>query len=357
MAKETPKAPETAEAPSLVGLDDDEAVAALAGLGDEALNIPAEEGEEAKPPAKSKPETEEEEGEEAEESEESEEESEEEAEGEEEEEEAPLSSFADLAKDYGVKEEEFLSSVGIEAPDGQTVTLGDVVTAWREGGDVSGARAAFETEQTAFKEREQKFRAKEAEGLQGLYATTERLITMIEGEEKIDWKALEKEDPVEYVHQRQKATDRREALGESIARMRQADTERAERERGEFVAFQQAEARKAIEVFPAWKDRAVAEKAMNQAQGWLRKVGFSDEEMDALADHRVIIGVWKASEFDRLMAAKPGKLKRAKDAPKLVPLHARKGKGQETRTRQRLRRTLEQTGDDRVAAKLLEAHV
>lgn len=365
MAKEkTPAEPSPQDLPA--GLDDDAAVEALAGLGAEALMVEDPEAE-AKPRRSRRPpeadeeaEAEAEDTEEAEAEEESEDEDAEEtdeAEGKEEDGEPAFSTVADLAKEFGVKPDEFLASVAVDGPNGTQVPLADALESWRNGGMDSDARKAFETEQATFREREQKFRAQEAEGLTALTAATDRLLSTIEAEPKIDWAQLEKDDPLEYVRQRQKAQERREALGEAIGRIRAAESEQAQRQQEEFVNFQRAEARKAVEAFPAWKDKQVATKAMNQVTSWLRSNGWSDEEMNQLADHRLIIGAWKASEYDRLKAAKPAKLKKARGAPKAVPLHARRGKGQDTRTRQRLRRTLERTGDDRVAAKLLEAHV
>lgn len=354
------------EAPSLTGLDDDAAVDALADLGAEGLNVRPNDEDEDEAEAAAAAAAEGEEaggqetaGEEAKEAEAEGEEAEgEEAEGEEEEgeeEATELSGIADLAKDYEISEEDFLKSVAVEV-NGEKVPLSDVVASYQGGGALAGERATLDADRTAFTERETAFRAKEAEGLQALTAATEQLLTTIEGEPQIDWKELERDDPLEYVRQKQKAIERREALGVGIARMRQAETEQAEAQAHQFGDFQRSEAKLAIEKMPTWKDPAVATKAMEQTTAWLKGIGFTEDELANLADHRFIIGAFKASEHDRMLEAKPRRLKKAKQT-RPIPLHARKGGGTGTRTRQRLRRALERTGDDRVAAKLLEAHV
>jgi hypothetical protein len=117
-----------------------------------------------------------------------------------------------------------------------------------------------------------------------------------------DWDTLRATDPIEYSLQwtewqrkAQKLAVAQQEQGRIAqlqkAQMQQTAAEHLERERDVL-----------LNVLPDWKDgeKAKAEKAMILDQG--RKLGFSEEELSQVYDHRAVLALRKAALYDQMMS-------------------------------------------------------
>jgi hypothetical protein len=127
-------------------------------------------------------------------------------------------------------------------------------------------------------------------------------------EAPIDMDRLYNEDPIEWVRQsevmRQKQ-DKLAAIQSEQQRLSQLTAQqRAQEMQAHLVSQQEA----LIQAVPEWKDskKAQAEKALLVEFG--KKIGFSDEELKNVYDHRAVIALRKAALYDQMMS-KRGQIK------------------------------------------------
>lgn len=123
-----------------------------------------------------------------------------------------------------------------------------------------------------------------------------------------DLDRLYNEDPIEWVRQRELLRDKQEklaAIQSEQARLSQLTEQQRAKELQAHLASQQEAL---IQAVPEWKDpkKAQAEKALLVEFG--KKIGFSDEELKNVYDHRAVIALRKAALYDQMMS-KRGQIK------------------------------------------------
>jgi len=127
-------------------------------------------------------------------------------------------------------------------------------------------------------------------------------------EAPVDLDRLYNEDPIEWVRQRELLRDKQEklaAIQSEQARLSQLTEQQRAKEFQAHLATQQEAL---IQAVPEWKDpkKAQAEKALLVEFG--KKIGFSDEELKNVYDHRAVIALRKAALYDQMMS-KRGQIK------------------------------------------------
>jgi len=162
---------------------------------------------------------------------------------------------------------------------------------------VAEARKAAEAELQAV-------RAEREQYAQLLGALSEQV--KVAAEPQIDWDRLYREDPIEYVRQREVMRENKEKAA-AIQAEQQRLAEIAQQEQMQrFQAVKAKEAQALIEAIPSWKDpaKAKAEKAMLVELG--QKMGFTPEELGNIFDHRVVLALRKAALYDQMQAKRQG---------------------------------------------------
>ena len=125
-------------------------------------------------------------------------------------------------------------------------------------------------------------------------------------EPQIDWDRLYKEDPIEYVRQREVMRENKEKAA-AIQAERQRLAEIAQQEQmQQLQAVKEKEAQALLEAIPSWKDpaKAKAEKAMLVEFG--QRMGFTPQELGNIYDHRVVLALRKAALYDHMQAKRQG---------------------------------------------------
>ena len=127
-------------------------------------------------------------------------------------------------------------------------------------------------------------------------------------EAPVDMDRLYNEDPIEWVRQsevmRQKQ-DKLAAIQSEQQRLSQLTAQQRAQEMQAHLATQQEAL---IQAVPEWKDskKAKAEKALLIEFG--QKIGFSEDELKNVYDHRAVIALRKAALYDQMMS-KRGQIK------------------------------------------------
>jgi hypothetical protein len=159
---------------------------------------------------------------------------------------------------------------------------------------IAEARKQAEAEASLAREERQRY----AQTLEALDATLRQLQPP-----EIDWDRLYKENPVEWVRQREIARSRQEQSGWVQAQKQALVEKQQQEERIEAEKTLESERSKLLEALPEWRDadKARADKAKIVSYA-TEKLGFSVEEISDIYDARAVLALRKAMMFDELMS-------------------------------------------------------
>lgn len=133
------------------------------------------------------------------------------------------------------------------------------------------------------------------------------------------WDALQAEDPIEYVKQREALRDRRDALAQVQSEQQRVQQEQLQQLQTQTQERLKQEAEKLLDVIPEWRDADVATKQKNAVYTYAqRHLGYSEQELSQIGDHRAVNVLRKAYLYDELMKQKPAATKKTKQAPKMA---------------------------------------
>ena len=147
-------------------------------------------------------------------------------------------------------------------------------------------------------------RAEREQYAQVLGALSEQVKTA--AEPQIDWDRLYRDDPIEYVRQREVMRENREkAAAIQSEQQRLAEISQQEQMQ-QLQAHKVKESQALLDAIPTWKDpaKAKAEKTMLIEFG--QKMGFTPQELGNIYDHRVVLALRKAALYDQMQAKRQG---------------------------------------------------
>jgi hypothetical protein len=229
------------------------------------------------------------------------------------EEDAPIETLAELAESLqidGVDEDALLDQLSLEDEDGNRFTLRQAVERYRT------AEADSEAFSAAVDERVSEYRTGVDDHVQQLTAVTSAMIQRYEGQvSSVDMERLKQEDPGRYIAvQDQLTADRREieAAIEALKVNEQRVHDEAQAQHDEWVKTQ---ARLVIRRMPSWREPETLQAAQEDINWYMDKAGASDEQKQGLEDALAIETVWKAAQYDKAQAKKPGALKKLRGLP------------------------------------------
>jgi len=188
---------------------------------------------------------------------------------------------------------------------------------------------------TADRQRFEQMAQQQAEEMGNRMQHASGLVTTLEeqlvGEfQGVNWEQLRASDPAEYSALRQDYAVRYNQVKQMAVGIQQQQSQLQQQKQQEFREANnkrlQQEVDLVLQAKPAWNDPDVRVKAMTEMGGFITKYGYSDQEIAAISDHRVI------RMIDDLMAynsiKKEGMPKLNKKVPKYVkPLANRKTGG------------------------------
>jgi hypothetical protein len=168
-----------------------------------------------------------------------------------------------------------------------------------------------------------------------------------------DLSAMKENDPIGYSVKVAEMTEKKEQL-QAIQAEKQRLAQQQQSERAaQLEQFVQEEAQKLAVSLPEFSDKAKGEQVRNDIRSYGKKVGFTDEELSQVYDHRHVLVLHKAAQYDKLMSGKAGVKKKVAKAPKTVKGGA-KVKQNVTDIQKKQMKRLQQSGSARDAAAIFE---
>ena len=169
-----------------------------------------------------------------------------------------------------------------------------------------------------------------------------------------DLASLKSEDPIAYAV----------AMGEKMERDKQLQAVQIERQRvqqeqqshqqAQLQKHIQAEQAKLVEAIPEFKDDVKAEVIRRDIRNYAKAQGFTDQELSQVYDSRAVLALYKAAQYDKLMAGKGVTSKKVANAPKTIRPGTSNPQSSENETVKKDRAALRQSGNKKDAARLFE---
>ena len=149
----------------------------------------------------------------------------------------------------------------------------------------------------------------------GLQMLQEQQTAKLQDFDKVDWETMKEEDPYQYMLKKDEYRDAQERVNNAAQQqvlIQQEQQAASNQARGQFV---QQEYARLVAALPEWndKDSTITEDVRKYAA----EVGFLPDEINQLADHRSVLVIKKAMEFDKLTKKVAPKKKAVKKVPKV----------------------------------------
>ncbi len=158
-----------------------------------------------------------------------------------------------------------------------------------------------------------------------------------------DWEKMREENPAAYPMERALWGEHKERM-EALAKERADAQAAAARDQSQArQAFMESEKVRLAEAVPEWKDTAIATAEKAEMLSYARKLGYNDEQLDQIDDHRALVMLRKAMKWDAQQAKKPEAQARIETVRAATPGPASSTRPKLSKQTQALQR-LEKTG-------------
>ena len=168
---------------------------------------------------------------------------------------------------------------------------------------------------------------------------------------QIDFEKLYEEDPAEAARLEHKMRKKNEQLQQVQRQTQELQTQ-------EFSKYLEEQQKQLSVKVPEMNHPEKSSEFKKQMRNYLSSVGFNNQEIDSVYDHRYVLLVRDAMNYRNLQKAKPEIKKKAVNAPKVVKGGVSKSKGQQqAEVRRQQLSKLRKTGKVADAAKLFRSLV
>ena len=168
---------------------------------------------------------------------------------------------------------------------------------------------------------------------------------------QIDFEKLYEEDPAEAARLEHKMRKKNEQLQQVQKQTQELQTQ-------EFSKYLEEQQKQLSVKVPEMNHPEKSSEFKKQMRNYLSSVGFNNQEIDSVYDHRYVLLVRDAMNYRNLQKAKPEIKKKAVNAPKVVKGGVSKSKGQQqAEVRRQQLSKLRKTGKVADAAKLFRSLV
>jgi hypothetical protein len=230
----------------------------------------------------------------------------------------------------------------------QEVTLDELRNGYQRQADYTRKSQALAEQRKAYEANLQAIQSEREQYSQALELMSAQQKNELSQYENIDWKALKEDDPMEYMEKRLEYQDARDQL----ARVQQEQQRVSEQRRLQVLEQTQKvmenEAKKLSEVLPAYADPSSNLKT--ELRDYALSLGFSQDDLNSIVDHRVVVVLHKAMLQDRAAQGTVRKAKASKPVPKVVKSGTPESKTQRSKkASQQRRERLAKTGSTRDA--------
>jgi hypothetical protein len=230
----------------------------------------------------------------------------------------------------------------------QEVTLDELRNGYQRQADYTRKSQALAEQRKAYEANLQAIQSEREQYSQALEIMSAQQKNELSQYENIDWKALKEDDPMEYMEKRLEYQETRDKIARVEQERQRVAAEQQQRVQHQLSEIMQAELTKLKEALPAYADPSSNLK--NELRDYGLSLGFSQQDLDSISDHRVVLVLHKAMLQDRAAQGTVRKAKASKPVPKVVKSGTPESKAQRSKkASQQRRERLAKTGSTRDA--------
>lgn len=167
-----------------------------------------------------------------------------------------------------------------------------------------------------------------------------------------DLEVLKETDPIGYAVKVAEQSQREKQLAVVRAEQNRIAQQQQAEQQQNLQNHLKAESDKLTSVIPELATPK-GDAIRKEIREYAKSVGWSDQELSSVYDHRAVLTLYKAMKFEQLQKGKPDTLKKVQQAPKMLKPGTSSSSGKSTQEKQVMQK-LRQTGKVRDAAKAFE---
>ena len=284
-------------------------------------------------------------------------------------EEGQVEELAEEAEEYEAEPEEIAESEEVQEEPEETpryrvkvgneeleVDLDELIKGYSRTSDYTKKTQTLAEQRKAIEA--ERARIDEAAKLRDQYAQRLQVIEQMLAQPEENLAELKETDPIGYTMRVAERLERDKQL-EAI---RQERLQLAARQQAEYQEQLKnhlaSEAEKLRSAIPEMGDDVKGEVIRKEIRDYARSIGWSDQELASVYDHRAVLALYQAMRYTKLQKGKPAVTKKVAEAPKML----KSGTTTKTTTAEqdaikKMRAKLAKSGDKRDAARLFEKFI
>jgi hypothetical protein len=236
------------------------------------------------------------------------------------------------------------------------VTLDELIKSYQLGTDYTKKSQAVAEERKAVEAERQA--VQEAKVLRDQYAQRlEMLETMLQPQETENLDYLKETDPIGYAVKVAEMAQREKQLAQVQAERHRIAQQQEQDRQMQMQSLVREEMQKLTAAIPEFADPAKGETIRNDIRAFGKQLGFSDQELAAVYDSRAVLTLYKAMQYDKLMASKPEVTKKVSQAPKAIKPGVAQSRDTNAEELKKLKARAKQSGRVADAASVFERFI
>ena len=234
------------------------------------------------------------------------------------------------------------------------VTLNELIKSYQLGTDYTKKSQAVAEERKAVEAERQA--VQEAKQMRDTYAQRlemiEQMLVPQQQEENLEY--LKETDPIGYSVKVAEMIQRDKQLAAVQAERHRINQQQEQDRQAQMQHVVAEEMQKLSSYIPEFTDPAKGEAIRNDIRAFGKQLGFSDNELAAVYDSRAVLTLYKAMQYDKLVASKPAINKKVNEAPKAIKSGVSKPRDSNAEELKKLKARAKSSGSIRDAANVFE---
>ena len=233
------------------------------------------------------------------------------------------------------------------------VTLDELIKSYQLGTDYTKKSQAVAEERKAVEAERQA--VQEAKQMRDTYAQRLEMIEqMLQPQQEENLEYLKETDPIGYSVKVAEMVQREKQLAAVQAERSRIQQQQEQDRQAQMQSVVAEEMQKLSSFIPEFTDPTKGEAIRNDIRAFGKQIGFSDQELAAVYDSRAVLTLYKAMQYDKLVASKPAITKKVTEAPKAIKSGVSKPRDSNAEEIRKLKARVKSSGSPRDAASVFE---
>lgn len=148
------------------------------------------------------------------------------------------------------------------------------------------------------------------------YAVKLKSFIKSDKQEDIDWDKVYEQDPIEYVRLKAEADRKKEIRQQAETELKSIQQKQDEEQKKKYADYVTTQSNMLSDKVPEFADPVKKGKIQANVKNYLNEIGFSDQELSMLTDHRTVMVAIEGMKYSQLKKAKLGD-KKVKNIPRV----------------------------------------